>query len=104
MFKLVFYVPTTHAEEVKAAIFAAGAGRIGHYDHCCWQVVGRGEFRPLEGSHPAIGEHNQLTCIDEMRIETVCEDARVNVIVAALRQAHPYEEPAFDVWQLADLA
>ena len=100
MYKLCVYIPETHLEPVKQAIFAAGAGRIGDYDRCCWQVLGAGQFRPLDGSQPFIGQKGQLEQVAEYRVETVCADAVVDDVLAAIRAAHPYEEPAFDLWQL----
>lgn len=96
MYKLCFYVPETHLEPVKAAVFAAGAARIGDYDNCCWQVLGQGQFRPLEGSAPALGQHGELEVVAEYRVEMVCEDALLRAAVAALIEAHPYETPAWD--------
>lgn len=103
MYKLVFFVPESHLEQVKAAVFAVGAGAIGNYDQCCWQVAGVGQFRPLSGSNPFIGQIQQLEQITEYRVEMVCEDALIKAAVAALRSAHPYEELAIDVWKLAEL-
>lgn len=102
MYKLVFFVPESHLEQVKAAVFNAGAGHIGNYDQCCWQVAGIGQFRPLAGSQAFIGQLNQLEQLIEYRVEMVCDDSNVRAAVAALRLAHPYEEPAIDVWQLAE--
>ena len=103
MYKLCFYVPVSHAEAVKAAVFAAGAGRIGDYDQCCWQVEGRGQFRPLAGSDPFVGKQGELETVDELRVELVCEDSLIRDAIKALKEAHPYEEPAYDVWRLEDL-
>lgn len=103
MYKLVFFVPESHLEQVKAAVFSAGAGRIGNYDQCCWQVVGQGQFRPLVGAAPFIGELDQLKTLPEYRVEMVCADEYIHEVVAALRLAHPYEEPALDVWRLDNL-
>ena len=97
MHKLGFYVPESHLETVKAALFAAGAGRIGDYDSCCWQVLGRGQFRPLEGSAPYLGRQGEVEEVPEYRVEMVLEDARVRQVVEALLEAHPYEEPAWDL-------
>ena len=97
MKKLCFYVPATHLETVKAAVFAAGAGRIGAYADCCWQTSGTGQFRPLEGSDPFICTSGRLETVDEFRVEMLCEDALADAVVAALRGAHPYEEPAWDL-------
>lgn len=103
MYKLCFYVPETHAEPVKAAVFATGAGKIGDYDQCCWQVSGRGQFRPLAGSDPYLGKTGEVEYVDEVRVELVCGEDLIRSAIAALKQAHPYEEPAYDVWQLEDL-
>jgi len=103
MYKLVFFVPEAHLEQVKSAVFNAGAGRIGNYDRCCWQVLGTGQFQPLDGSHPYVGATFQLEHVSEYRVEMVCEDKSVNQVVSALRASHPYEEPAFDLWRLAEL-
>ena len=100
MYKLCFYVPESHLEPVKQAIFAAGGGRIGDYDHCCWQVPGQGQFRPLAGSHPFLGREGALEQVAEYRVELVCDRQHLAGVVAALRAAHPYEEPAFDVVRL----
>ncbi|MFV8782185.1 NGG1p interacting factor NIF3 [Microbulbifer sp. SA54] len=100
MYKLCVYIPESHVEPVKQALFAAGAGRIGDYDSCCWQVKGTGQFRPLDGSQPFIGQTGQVEQVVEYRVETVCEDSVVDDVLAAMRAAHPYEEPAFDLWKL----
>ncbi|MCL1920349.1 MAG: NGG1p interacting factor NIF3 [Kiritimatiellaeota bacterium] len=95
MHKLTVYIPETHVEQVKEAIFAAGAGRYAAYDRCCWQVLGQGQFRPLEGSSPAIGERGVVVSVPEYRVEAICADADIPAVIAAIRAAHPYEEPAF---------
>ena len=100
MYKLGFYVPASHLEEVKEAVFAVGAGRIGDYDSCCWQTKGTGQFRPLQGSTPYIGQSGIVERVDEYRVELVCADHRVKAAVAALVAAHPYEEPAWDLVRL----
>jgi hypothetical protein len=100
MFKLCFYVPATHLEAVKAAVFTAGAGRIGDYDSCCWQVLGQGQFRPLAGSDPFIGRQGEVEQVEEYRVEMVCERGVLRAVVSAMKQSHPYEEPAWDVVEL----
>lgn len=102
MYKLCFYVPENAAEIVKQALFDAGAGRIGHYDHCCWQTLGTGQFRPLAGSTPTIGQQDQVETVAEYKIEMVCDDDVINQVVLALKTSHPYEEPAFDVCKLVE--
>ncbi|WP_339899503.1 YqfO family protein [uncultured Gilvimarinus sp.] len=103
MYKLVFFVPDSHLEPVKQAVFAAGAGKIGDYDQCCWQVLGEGQFRPLAGSQPFSGQQNQLSRDPEWRVELVCADEHIRAAKQALMDAHPFEEPAYDIWQLADV-
>ena len=103
MYKLVFYVPEKQLEMVKEAVFQAGAGRIGNYDCCCWQVLGQGQFRPLKGSSPFIGTQGEIEYVAEYRVEMVCEQTAIRNAVAALKQAHPYEEPAWEVTRLEAL-
>ncbi|WP_017937361.1 YqfO family protein [Zestomonas thermotolerans] len=103
MYKLCFYVPDSHLEAVKSAIFAAGGGRIGNYDSCCWQVLGQGQFRPLSGSRPFLGETGVVERVEEWKVEMVVADELIHAAVKALKQAHPYETPAFEVWRLSDL-
>ncbi|MFB9887091.1 Nif3-like dinuclear metal center hexameric protein [Balneatrix alpica] len=102
MYKLAFFVPESHLEVVKQALFACGAGRIGEYDCCCWQVKGIGQFRPLAGSQPYLGQQGQIEQLEEWKVELVVEDALVANAVTALKAAHPYEEVAYEVWALAD--
>ncbi|MFL0799057.1 MAG: YqfO family protein [Agarilytica sp.] len=100
MVKICFFVPPSHIEDVKLAMFDAGAGRIGNYDQCSWQTLGQGQFRPLDGSQPFIGEKGQCENVEEYRVEMVCDAALAANAVSALKQAHPYEEPAYDVIQV----
>lgn len=100
MYKLGFYVPESHLDAVKAAAFAAGAGRIGDYDSCAWQVLGQGQFRPLEGSQPYLGQQGAVETVAEYRVEMVCDAQCVKAAVQAMIEAHPYEEPAWDLVQL----
>ena len=102
MDKICFYVPETHLKQVKQALFHAGAGNIGHYEQCAWQTLGEGQYKPLEGSDPHIGKTNTLQKVAEYKVELVCGDEFVVQAVAALRLAHPYEEPAYQVWLLDD--
>ncbi len=103
MYKLIVFIPETHTEEVKTALFAAGAGRQGDYDCCAWQTLGQGQFRPLDGSKPFIGQQGEIETVAEYRVEMLCEESRLKSIVSALRDAHPYEEPAFEVIQLVEI-
>lgn len=100
MYKISFYVPMEAAEAVKSALFAAGAGRMGNYDCCSWQCLGAGQFRPLAGSAPAIGQQDELARLPELQVEMVCDDACLPATLAALFSAHPYETPAFAYWRI----
>ncbi|MFW6775409.1 Nif3-like dinuclear metal center hexameric protein [Nocardioides sp. CPCC 205120] len=100
--KITVTVPTDAAAPVRAAIAEAGAGAIGHYDHCTFSVPGQGRFRPLEGSNPTIGTTGDIAVVEEERVEAVLPRRLRRQVVAALLAAHPYEEPAYDVVELAD--
>lgn len=102
-YKLCFYVPETHLEQVKTAVFAAGAGHIGNYDCCAFQVRGQGQFRPLDGSQPFIGQQGEVGVVSEYRVETIVTEANLQAAISALRLAHPYEEPAIDLFRLEPL-
>jgi hypothetical protein len=98
--KLVVFVPREALETVRAALFAAGAGRIGEYERCSWYTAGTGTFLAGEGASPTVGERGREERVAELRLETVFPEERHEDVVAALRQSHPYEEPAFDVYPL----
>ena len=102
MYKLTVFVPDEALEQVKSALFAAGAGSIGNYEQCCWQVLGTGQFIPLAGSTPHIGEQNTLESVNEWRVEMVVDDAFITAAITALKSAHPYETPAYDVIKVLD--
>ena len=99
--KLVVFVPSDALDTVRDALFAAGAGRIGDYERCSWYTPGTGTFRPLPGAQPVIGEVGEEERVPEVRLETVFPSERREDVIAALRRAHPYEEPAFDIYPLA---
>jgi dinuclear metal center YbgI/SA1388 family protein len=100
-YKLVVFVPENAADRVAEAAFGAGAGRIGNYTSCSFRTPGMGTFYGEEGANPAVGEARTLERVEEVRIETVLPIDRLGPCVRAMRQAHPYEEPAFDLVQLA---
>ena len=100
--KLVVFVPPEALEAVRDALFEAGAGRIGDYERCSWYTEGTGTFVALEGAEPSVGEVGREERVRELRLETVYPDERHAEVIAALRRAHPYEEPAFDVVPLLE--
>jgi len=104
MFKLTVYIPESHLEQVKDALFAAGAGRYANYDCCAWQVLGQGQFRPLDGSKPFLGTANRIERVPEYRVEMIVQDGAVAAVLAALKAAHPYEEPAYDLVRIVTAA
>jgi structural hemagglutinin/hemolysin toxin protein RtxA len=102
MYKICFYVPKTHLEQVKTAMFASGAGKIGNYACCAWQVLGEGQFLPLEGSHAFIGEKGTISLTPEYKVEMVCADEYIKNVIAAMKKNHPYEEIAYQIFKLED--
>ena len=101
--KWVVYVPTHQSEAVRQAMFGAGAGQIGDYSHCSWSVAGAGQFLPLAGASPAIGTVGAVERVSEDRIEVIAPARLRAGVLGAVRGSHPYEEPAFDVFELAPL-
>jgi hypothetical protein len=100
--KLVVFVPREALDPVREALFAAGAGRIGDYERCSWYTQGTGTFRGGKGTDPTVGEAGREERVAELRLETVYPVEREAEVVRALRAAHPYEEPAFDLYPLAE--
>jgi hypothetical protein len=103
MLKLTFYVPEDAAEAVKDALFNAGAGAIGNYDRCSFETQGVGQFRALPGANPTIGKIGNIEKISEVRVEMVVDDAIIKNVIAALKNSHPYETPAYDVIKCLEL-
>lgn len=103
MLKLIYYVPESHLELTKQAIFAVGAGGIGEYKQCAWQVKGLGQFKPLANAQPYIGQVNQLEYVEEWRVETIVPEQCAQMVKLALLHAHPYEEPALEFFQIIQI-
>ncbi len=99
-YKIVVFVPESHADVVREAMASAGAGVIGNYSNCTFSSKGIGRFKPLEGAHPHIGSVGDLEEVNEERIETVCPSSALHDVIAAIKFAHPYEEVALDVYPL----
>jgi hypothetical protein len=98
--KLVVFVPPEALDAVRSALFDAGAGRIGEYERCSWYTDGTGTFVGGAGTAPAVGQPGREERVPELRLETVFPAEQQDGVVAALRRAHPYEEPAFDIYEL----
>ena len=103
MYKICFYAPVDHVENVKNAMFASGAGKLGDYSCCAWQVLGEGQFMPLTGSHAFVGEKDKIKKVSEYKVEMVCEDKYIKNVIAAMKKTHPYEEPAYQVLRIEDI-
>jgi hypothetical protein len=99
-YKIVVYVPKDHADKLREAMGNAGAGKIGNYSHCTFTIQGTGRFIPEEGANPTIGSIGKLEEVSEDRIETVCDEEKLQKVMQAIREAHPYEEPATDVYPI----
>lgn len=97
MYKIGVYVPESHLEPVKEAMFERGAGEYRNYDRCAWQVQGSGQFRPAAGANPYIGNPGKLEETVEYRVEMVCKGSRVREVIEGMIAAHPYEVPAYDI-------
>lgn len=103
-FQLIVYVPETHTNKVKEALFNSGAGRLGAYDKACWQCSGQGQFRPSSEAMPAIGSVGKIAYVNEDKVEIICKnEAIVKRAIEALKKAHPYEEPAYAVIKLENI-
>ena len=112
LYAICVYIPEAALDAVKQAMFDAGAGSLGNsssssnssnssnYSNCAWQVLGVGQFKPLAGSAPNIGRVGSLERVAEFRVEMVCEVEVLGEVLAALRAAHPYEEPAYQYWPI----
>ena len=103
LLKLVVFVPPSHADAVRQALGEAGAGRIGDYDFCSFSCRGIGRWRALLGAKPYAGEVGKVESADEERIETLCTRHTIGAAIEAARAAHPYEEPAIDVYPLCSV-
>lgn len=99
--KVVVFVPSSHADKIRAALAEAGAGKLGDdYDNCSFSVKGIGRFRGLGGSKPFIGKAGEITEVEEERIETICPNTKLYKVLEAIKEVHPYEEPAVDIYPM----
>ncbi|MGM8364602.1 Nif3-like dinuclear metal center hexameric protein [Virgibacillus sp. W0181] len=100
LFKLVVYIPKSHAEKVRNNMSLAGAGHIGNYSHCTFQTEGQGTFKPQQGTNPYIGTKDELEFVNEIKIETIVKSSDLTKVIDSMITAHPYEEPAYDIFPL----
>jgi hypothetical protein len=99
-YKLIFFVPIAAKEIVKEAVFTTGAGELGNYARCSFETQGIGQFLPLIGASPALGQPLTLTKVEEVKVEILCHENNIQAALDALKASHPYEEPAFEVVKL----
>lgn len=99
-YKLVVYVPLSHADQVREALGKAGAGKIGSYSFCSFSTRGTGRFKPEAGAHPHSGTVGNFESVEEERIEVICDATVLAEVIAAMQQAHPYDEVAYDLYLL----
>ncbi len=102
-YKFVVYVPLTHADQVREAIGNVGGGKIGNYSHCSFSSRGQGRFLPLPGAQPYIGGVGTPEIVEEERIEVTVDEEVLEVVLQAMKSAHPYDEVAYDVYKLESL-
>ena len=100
VFKFAVYVPTQYVDKVSRAIFGAGAGKIGKYTETSFNIAGQGTFKPMEGTNPFIGKIGEKETVQEIKIETVAAERDLESVVQAMKSVHPYEEPAYDIYEL----
>ena len=93
-------MPADAKESTKEALFAIGVGKFDNYECCCWESLGEGQFKPVNGANPHIGKLNTLEKVAEYKVEMICSDALIQKAVATLKAVHPYEEVAYEVFKL----
>ncbi len=102
LYQISFYVPEEQCEQVKKAMFDAGAGVLGNYQECSWQTLGQGQFKPLVGSQPFLGKQGELETVAEYKVEMLCTEEKIKPVIQALKSSHPYEVPAYFVTKSED--
>jgi hypothetical protein len=100
MYKLNYYVPQEAKEKTKLALFNIGVGRFKNYENCSFESLGYGQFKPIEDANPHIGELNKLEIVKEYKVEMICEDKLIKKAIKTLKENHPYEEVAYEVFKM----
>lgn len=102
MYKLNYYVPTEYKEKTKEALFNLGLGKYENYECCCFESLGTGQFKPINSANPHIGEVNKIEKVQEYKIEMICNDGLIKEAIKVLKQSHPYEEVAYEVFKMEE--
>ena len=103
MYKLNYYVPVVAKEKTKQALFDIGVGMFDNYENCSWETLGQRQFKPVGNANPNIGELNKLEVLEEYKIEMICSDELIRQAVKILKDTHPYEEVAYEVFKMEDI-
>ncbi|MDQ1245590.1 MAG: hypothetical protein QG565_1931 [Campylobacterota bacterium] len=103
MYKLNFFVPPEDKERVKEALFSIGVGRYNNYDCCSFEMLGTGQFKPINKANPHIGELDKLELVAEYKVEMICGDELIHAAIKRLKEVHPYEEVAYEVLRMEDI-
>ena len=102
MYKLNYFIPSDAKEKTKQALFDIGVGRYENYECCSFETLGHGQFKPIESANPHIGNLNELEIVQEYKIEMICEDELIEKAVKTLKETHPYEEVAYEVFKMEE--
>ena len=103
MYKFIFYAPENACEKIKKSVFETGAGTLGNYQECAFEVSGIGQFKPAPGADPALGEIGKLEKVHEKKVEILCTEHNIRAALKAMLEAHPYEEPAYEILAVENL-
>jgi len=103
MYKISFYAPEKDLELVKNAMFDAGAGKFNNYENCAWQTIGMGQFKPINNANPTIGVLDELEAIEEYKVEMMCVEDNLQIVIEAMKFAHPYEQVAYSVYKMDNI-
>lgn len=103
MYQISFYVPEKDLELVKNAMFDAGAGKFNNYENCAWQTIGMGQFKPINNANPTIGVLDELKAIEEYKVEMMCVEDNLKIVIEAMKFAHPYEQVAYSVYKMDNI-
>ncbi len=102
MYKLNYFVPVDSKEETKKALFDIGVGKIGNYECCSWESLGYGQFKATGDANPSLGEIDKLEIVQEYKVELICSNELIHEAIKTLKEAHPYEEVAYEVFKMED--
>ena len=103
MYKLTYFVPKDVKEKTKQALFDIGAGKYENYECCSFETLGHGQFKPIKDANPYIGTLDRLEIVEEYKVEMICKDELIKKAVEVLKEAHPYEEVAYEVFRMEEI-